>query len=221
MQYGYEITEKVIAEGLKFVHNPPFIQFEIENKLGEKIKDLNLIPKSMTIYEVKYILGGCTIHDGGNYYAYIFHEDSGVFYFYDGLGPKFHQTESSEIRSEGVISLLIYFMYDNDLLSSVVGHKPQQNIQAVPNSSEDIDTKYSAEWGSDQNILKNKIGYNFRSNSSRNDGTKIHCTPGESYLNRTSANNDAAIAEVLQCNEYNIRSDESFGNSEKKRKSQK
>ena len=175
----------------------------------------------MTIYEVKYILGGCTIHAGGHYYAYIFHEDSGVFYFYDGLGPKFHQTESSEIRSEGVISLLIYFMYDNDLLSSVGGHKPQQNIQAVSNSSEDIDTKYSAEWGSDQNILKNKIGYNFRSNSSRNDGTKIDCTPGESYLNRTSANNNAAIAEVLQCNEYNISSDESFGNPEKKRKSQK
>ena len=72
MQYEYEITDtgskkeiykctgKVIGEGLKFVHNPPFIQFEIENKLGEKIKDLNLIPKSMTIYEVKYILGGCT-----------------------------------------------------------------------------------------------------------------------------------------------------------------
>ena len=57
MQYGYEITDigskkeiykctgKVIAEGLKFVNNPPFIQFEIENKLCEKIKDLNLIPK--------------------------------------------------------------------------------------------------------------------------------------------------------------------------------
>ena len=132
----------------------------------------------MTIYEVKYILGGCTIHAGGHYYAFIFHEDSGVFY--DGLGPKCHQTESSEIRSEGVILLLIYFMYDNDLLFSVGGHKPQQNIQAVSNSSEDIDTKYSAEWGSDQNILKNKISYNFRSTSSRNEGTKIDCTPGES-----------------------------------------
>ena len=59
------------------------------------------------------------------------------------------------------------------------------------------------------------MGNNVRSNSSRNDGTKIDCTPGGSYLNRTSVNNDAAIAEVLHCNEYNISSDESFGNSEK------
>ena len=57
----------------KFVVTPPFLVFEFSAQFSEKVKKLDGIPKSITVYGVSYELGGVTsfLKNRSHYVAYI------------------------------------------------------------------------------------------------------------------------------------------------------
>ena len=185
----FKCTGKAIADELKFIHNHPFIQFELASDLSMKITDLNIIPRIITVYDIKYFLGGCTMHVGLHYFAYVYHEESKLFYKYDGLGSTFTLAKSTLISpSRENISLLIYFMCDNKLLSVI--EEPTFNSQNLSKSENCGNTPSS------------KVRYDFRKipRPKKYDTEFSASTPCDAHFDTTCDDNtcDAMIVELLQ-----------------------
>ena len=114
----------------KFIVTPPFVVFEFSSQFSEKFKELDGIPKRITVYGESYELGGVTsfLKNRSHYVAYIPMKDE--FLLYDGIpleNPVFKKYRLNCIRGE--ISLLSFFPVEDDIDISC------SNANSLPTSS--------------------------------------------------------------------------------------
>ena len=74
------------------------------------VDQLSMLPKTITVYGLNYVLGGVTVFSSkrSHYYAYVYNKDSSSFYLYDGLSKALKEDKFGNIKDEP--SLLIYFL---------------------------------------------------------------------------------------------------------------
>ena len=168
----------------RFVVTPPFLVFELSAQFSEKVKELDMIPKRVTVYGDSYELGGVTsfLKNRSHYVAYIPMKDE--FLLYDGIpqeNPVLKKYRLNCIRRE--ISLLCFFPVEDDIDISC------SNANSLPTSST-TKTSLKANSGNGNESTKAKDNSSPRTETSANSKAFVSDEPSECI-------DDALLAKAL------------------------
>lgn len=106
----YKCNGSLIPKEIHFIKTPPFLLFDIPSDLASWIKNLSALPKRITVYNTSYFLGGCTVHTKDHYVAFVRHNITGDFYYYDALGKGTFEIRNNFIPNGAIVSFIFYFL---------------------------------------------------------------------------------------------------------------
>lgn len=81
----------------------------MNNKDMDRLKDMQTLPKDITISGKKFSLGGVTSHSGGNHFvSFIYDKRSKDFTFYDGMRAGVNESHFRKVLPQDIHKDTLY-----------------------------------------------------------------------------------------------------------------